>query len=320
MTTTDKATMNDEIAALKNRIRKLQDALKAADVDLEKTPLWRPLGHFYSPIHNLSDLKPDEDRIFERNRRTLPGIKLNEDKQKNVMQSFVETYDDLPFSDEPSDQTRYGYKNGGYSYSDAICLYSMIRRLKPKKIIEVGSGYSSCCMLDTNELFFNNNIDMNFIEPYPKLLKSLMRKDDLQRWPIHEKRLQDMPADLFKTLGENDILFVDSTHVSRAGSDVNHLFFEILPILNQGVHVHFHDIHYPFEYPKHWVYEGRGWTENYILRAFLEFNSDFEIVFSNTFMQSFHRQFFEDNLSLCLKNPGASIWLRRRSVSSEENV
>ena len=196
----------------------------------------------------------------------------------------------------------------------------MIRRLKPKKIIEVGSGYSSCCMLDTNELFFNNNIDMNFIEPYPKLLKSLMRKDDLQRWPIHEKRLQDMPVDLFKTLGKNDILFVDSTHVSRAGSDVNHLFFEILPILNQGVHVHFHDIHYPFEYPKHWVYEGRGWTENYILRAFLEFNSDFEIVFSNTFMQSFHRQFFEDNLSLCLKNPGASIWLRRRSVSSEENV
>lgn len=317
---TDNASATNEIKTLKKRVKDLQETAKKAEVDLAKTPLWRPLGHFYSPIHNIEDLKPDEDRIFDRSRRTLPGIKLNEPEQMQVMEEFAATYSELPFADEPTEQMRYGYKNGGYSYSDAICLYSMIRRLKPTRIIEVGSGYSSCCMLDTNEQFFDNKIDMAFIEPYPRLLKSLIRNEDLKRWPIHEKRLQGVPLELFKTLGENDILFVDSTHVSRAGSDVNHLFFEILPILNKGVHIHFHDIHYPFEYPKHWVYEGRGWTENYLLRAFLEFNSDFEIVFSNTFMQAFHRPFFEENLALCLKNLGASIWLKRRAIAPEETT
>ena len=194
----------------------------------------------------------------------------------------------------------------------------MMRRVKPKRIVEVGSGYSSCCMLDTNDAFFNGDIDIRFVEPYPQLLKSLVRPSDLETREIIEKRVQDVDIEVFTSLQENDILFVDSTHVSRVGSDVNHMFFEILPHINEGVYVHFHDIHYPFEYPEHWVYQGRWWTETYLLRAFLEFNSDFEIVYTNTFMQRFHREFFEERMPLCLKNQGASIWLRRKKKSAEE--
>jgi methyltransferase family protein len=310
--------LQKENAALKMIVRSLKDKINKVGVDDEKSPLWRALGHFYSPVANIEDIKADEARIFNRDRRTLPGIGLNEDKQLAVLEEFASFYDDIPFGDEPSDKMRYGFLNGGYSYSDAISLYSMMRRVKPKRIVEVGSGYSSCCMLDTNDAFFNGDIDIRFVEPYPQLLKSLVRPSDLETREIIEKRVQDVDIEVFTSLQENDILFVDSTHVSRVGSDVNHMFFEILPHINEGVYVHFHDIHYPFEYPEHWVYQGRWWTETYLLRAFLEFNSDFEIVYTNTFMQRFHREFFEERMPLCLKNQGASIWLRRKKKSTEE--
>ena len=131
----------------------------------------------------------------------------------------------------------------------------------------MGSGYSSCVILDTNELFFNNNISCIFIEPYPQLQESLLKENDKDKIEIIPKRLQDVEVSKFSSLSSGDILFVDSTHVSKVDSDVNYIFFEILPSLTNGVYIHFHDIFYPFEYPKEWIYEGRAWNENYILRA-----------------------------------------------------
>jgi len=95
------------------------------------------------------------------------------------------------------------------------------------------------------------------------------------------------------------------------GSDVNYIFFEILPLLRPGVFIHFHDVFWPFEYPESWIEEGRQWHEVYLLRAFLEFNRDFEIVVFNTFLETFHSDWFEKYMPLCLKNRGGSIWLRR---------
>ena len=119
---------------------------------------------------------------------------------------------------------------------------------------------------------------------------------------------------LFATLEENDILFIDSTHVAKIGSDVNYLFFEVLPRLRAGVYVHVHDIFHPFEYPRAWIYEGRAWTEAYMLRAFLTFNTAFEIVLFNTFLERFHRERFAHKMPLCLRNEGGSIWLRRTTT------
>ncbi|MBF0510802.1 MAG: class I SAM-dependent methyltransferase, partial [Candidatus Omnitrophica bacterium] len=121
----------------------------------------------------------------------------------------------------------------------------------------------------------------------------------------------DVDVSFFDELGENDILFVDSSHVSKTGSDVNHILFNILPKLNKGVLIHFHDIFYPFEYPKPWVLEGRCWNEDYLLRAFLSYNNSFEIVVFNTFLEHFHEDWFKENMPLCLKNKGGSIWLRK---------
>ena len=270
-----------------------------------------PAGHFYSPIPDLDDVARDRDRIFDGDVRELPGIDLRDDAQFDLLASFVAYYDELPFTPEPSGGLRYHYENPAYSYCDGILLHCMIRHARPARIIEVGSGYSSCMILDTDERWFDGSIETTFVEPYPELLRSLLRDDDRAR--ILPERLQDVDLDEFRRLAADDILFIDSTHVSKVGSDVNRLVFDILPILAPGVYVHVHDVHFPFEYPEVWIEEGRAWNEAYLLRAFLQFNSDFEVVLMSTYVTRFHRDFVAEHLPLCLRNPGGSLWLRRRT-------
>ena len=217
----------------------------------------------------------------------------------------------MPFRAHKREELRYYFENPAYSYSDAIFLHSMIRHVEPRRVIEIGSGFSSCVTLDTNELFFNGDIETTFIEPYPDLLLSLLKESDKENVCIISKRLQDVSLNVFEGLQADDILFVDSTHVSKINSDVNRIFFEILPALSSGVYVHFHDVFFPFEYPKEWIYLGRAWNEIYMLRAFLQYNSEFRIVLMNTFMEHFHEAFFRERMPLCLKNPGGSIWIRK---------
>ena len=123
--------------------------------------------------------------------------------------------------------------------------------------------------------------------------------------------MQDVDVGRFAALEANDILFIDSTHVSRIDSDVNRIFFEILPRLAAGVLVHLHDVFYPFEYPREWVYEGRAWNENYVLRAFLQYNRAWEIRFFNNYLARRHPEAFFGALPLARENPGGSIWLAR---------
>ena len=270
-----------------------------------------PAGHFYSPIPSREQIRAHAERLATARPREIPGIDLKEEEQLALLEKLQAFYRELPFSKNKVPERRYFFENPAYSYADAICLYGMIRHVRPRRIIEVGSGYSSCVTLDTNELFFGNQIACSFIEPFPALLRSLIKPDDLARVEIIASPLQEVDVARFSELDENDILFIDSTHVAKLGSDVNHIFSEILPRLRRGVYVHFHDIFYPFEYPAEWLAEGRAWTEAYVLRAFLTFNSAYDIVLFNTFLEHFHRSQFEQYMPLCLENEGGSIWLRR---------
>ena len=270
-------------------------------------------GHYYSPIPSAEEVRRNAQRLLAAQPRELPGIALNESGQLAVLEKLKSYYQELPFPETKNPGHRYFFENRSYSYSDAICLYGMIRYVRPRRIIEVGSGYSSCAMLDTNQLFFQNRIACSFIDPYPKLLLSLIRKEDRARIEVISKPVQEVDIGRFEELAANDILFIDSTHVVKIESDVNYIIAQVLPALRAGVYIHFHDIFYPFEYPAEWLYEGRMWTETYLLRAFLEFNSGYEIVLFNTFLQHFHREEFARHMPLCLKNEGGSIWLRRTS-------
>jgi len=298
----------------KRKLRNLADKLPYVrslkkKVSFYESELPVPPGHFYSPLVNTSEINAQAERIFN-NERNLESIDMNEDGQYKLMNLFKDYYKLLPFTENPIEGKRYFYNNSFYSYSDVIFLFSMIMHNKPRRIIEIGSGFSSAAMLDVNEQFFKNSMDITFIEPYPINLKNIIKPGD--KYTLIEKKIQDVHKSIFQSLEENDILFIDSTHVAKTNSDVLFEIFEILPYLNKGVKIHFHDIFFPFEYPRKWVVEEKkNWNEIYFLRAFLMYNTNFKIVAFSTYLENIHEKWFMENMPLCLKNTGGSCWLEK---------
>jgi len=271
-----------------------------------------PPGHFYSPVISVNELKDRENEIWGGSGvEGIAGLSIDVKSQKNLLNEFGEYYVEIPFKKEKVQGLRYYFGNTLYTYTDGIVLYSMIRKFMPNRIIEIGSGFSSSVMLDTNELFFQNSIDLTFIEPYPQRLLSLMTTRDKQNYNIVDDKVQNVDLSTFEKLNENDILFVDSSHVIKTGSDVNHIIFNILPRLNSGVLIHFHDVFFPFEYPKDWVLKGYNWNETYALKAFLMYNDCYEIILFSDFMHKFYKNAFSE-LPLAYLNTGGNLWLKKK--------
>jgi predicted O-methyltransferase YrrM len=272
-----------------------------------------PNGHYYSPVFSIEDVKNRQDSIWKDvSKDGIPCIELRTNEQKQLVLQLSSYYHEMPFQAEKSAQLRYDFKNGYFSYSDGILLYSMIRQFQPKRIIEIGSGHSSALMLDTNELFFKNEIDLTFIEPYPaERLDWLMNTEDKKRFTVIPDFVQSVSLNVFAELGAGDILFIDSTHVSKTGSDVNYILFDVLPVLQPGVIIHFHDVFYPFEYPKEWVFNGYNWNEDYLLRAFLMCNSTYDILLFPDYLYMHHKEVF-DSMPLCKLNTGGSFWIQKK--------
>lgn len=271
-----------------------------------------PVGHYYSTIISVDDVKKREFEIWDKAViEGINGIDLQTENQIKLVNSFNKYYDEMPFSSEKQTKSRYYFENGFYSYTDGIVLYSMIRHFRPKRIIEIGSGFSSAVMLDTNDFFFNKQIELTFIEPYPERLLSLINNSDIKNTTIIKSDVQKIALNNFAKLKAGDILFVDSTHVVKTGSDVNYILFEILPSLQSGVLIHFHDVFYPFEYPKEWVFTGRNWNEDYFLKSFLMYNNNFEIKLFSEYLHRLHPHAFK-NMPLTYKNFGANLWIEKK--------
>lgn len=268
-------------------------------------------GHFYSPYPDAAFVERHKARIFDRQATSVPGIELRVADQLALLETLAATRGEMPFKDDRSAGLRYYFRNPEYSYADALVLYSMLRHVRPRRVIEIGSGFSSAVMLDTNDLFLAGRIALTFIEPYPRRLFSLLRDADRKHCEIIVDAVQNVPLERFAALEAGDLLFVDSSHVAKTGSDVVHLFGEVLPRLAKGVLVHFHDIFWPFEYPEEWIREGRAWNEAYVLRAFLQFNPTFRIVLFNSYLGLHHREAVERHLPLFLQNTGGSLWLEK---------
>lgn len=284
---------------------------------LRKVKLFRPsrtlfpAGHFYSPYPDLKDIEGRRGAIFDRTSKEVPGIDLREEQQVALVEQIAaQYYDDFPYQ-SAAEGNRFRLENGAFSCCDAVILFGMLRILKPSRVIEIGSGHSSALMLDVNETFLDGKVDFTFIEPYPKLLESLITPDDRGRVNVVGKPLHAVDQGVFGSLEPGDLLFVDSTHVSKTGSDVNEIFFEILPSLKRGTYIHIHDIFFPFEYPEEWIRETRAWNEDYMVRAFLQNNPNYEIVLFNHFLGIHHRPALERLLPLATESTGGSLWLKK---------
>ena len=271
-----------------------------------------PAGHYYSTVVSLIDIKARQTEIWKNTDKDgIPGIDLNTKEQIKLLKNLKEYYSELPFTGKQT-HLRYRFENNYYSYSDGIILYSIIRHFKPKRIIEIGSGFSSANMLDTNDLFFDNKIDLTFIEPYPEeRLIPILTETDKKFTTVIKSDVQSISLEIFKQLETGDILFVDSTHAVKTGSDVNYILFDVLPALNPGVLIHFHDIFYPFEYPKEWVFKGYGWNEAYFLKAFLINNNKFEIRLFTDYLHLHHQSSFSE-MPLTVQGSGSSLWIEKK--------
>jgi predicted O-methyltransferase YrrM len=276
-------------------------------------PLWVAPGHFYSPIPSLRDLSRFAGVIWGPMPPAPAGINMGDERQRALLDSFsaqraAQTMytDPQPSSSRPQ---RYSPLNDFFPIADAVCLALMLTHEPPRRVIEVGSGYSSAVMLDVREQLLDHPVDFTFIDPYPERLRSLLRPDDHAE--IIAEQVQRVPLDRFDALTAGDILFIDSSHVAKTGSDVNFLFFEILPRLKPGVRVHIHDIVYPFEYPREWSLQGRAWNEAYLLRAFLQFNSAYRIEMFPSYLTYLHPDWLDQRVPCWRDHVGCSIWLRR---------
>jgi len=275
-------------------------------------PSYSPRGNFNSPLPDI-----DEGQLFAttafNNKPTdkIPGIDLRVDLQQRLLMKMVDIYPEFDWSEDRIPGRRFHLDQNWYTQADSICLYSMLRLFRPRRVVEIGSGFTSALMLDVNDRFLGGHTQLTFIDPYADRLDLVLSPNDKRRVRIVTHPVQDAPATIFTDLENGDFLFIDSSHVSKVGSDVNLICFQILPNLPIGVFVHFHDVFWPFEYPAKWIAEGRSWNEAYLLRAFLAFNDSFEIVFWTPFAALRWTDIIKERMPAYLIDTGAAIWIRR---------
>jgi predicted O-methyltransferase YrrM len=268
-----------------------------------------PAGHYFSAMPSREDVS----EAFGRGGFGPPfrGIELNEAAQVARLERFAAYYPEQPFPEQPEAGRRFHLANPSYAHFDALMLYGMLREARPRRVIEVGSGFSSAAMLDFDEHANGNAIAFTFIDPDMSRLRPLLRENDRRRCTLIEQRVQDVPLETFAALRENDVLFIDSSHISKVGSDVNRLYFDVLPSLARGVLIHIHDVSGTLEYPREWFEEGRGWNEQYVLRAFLMHNTAFRIELFSAWLFDTRHAWFRERMPLCARGGGGQLWLRK---------
>jgi hypothetical protein len=268
-----------------------------------------PPGHYYSPVPDLEALS-DRDDIFAFDPADVPGIDLRLDAQWRLLQALSPFAAEVPFPEVADGRGRFWFANDSYGHGDATTLYGMLRHLAPRRLIEVGAGYSTLCSLDTIERH-DLGTALTVIEPFPERLRAMLREGDEDRFTLVSEPVERTGTALVEQLSDGDVLFIDSTHVVKTGSDVVHELHHLLPALAPGVFVHFHDILPGFEYPAPWVFEGRGWNEAYALRAFLEFNDSFQIELWPSLLRLLDPARANELMPALAKNSGGCLWLSR---------
>ena len=239
--------------------------------------------HYYAPIPEEEDCTEE----FWNSVSELVGIDIDEERILSYVERELAAYNKefrcYPIREEES---RGGYYllNGRFMAVDGNMYYSLIRRIKPKRILEIGCGFSTMLASDAIQKNRDEGAACRLIcvEPYPP---SQIKDGSLQIAELLEKKVQRVEMEVFARLEADDILFIDSTHVLKSGGDVQYLYCEILPRLQPGVLVHVHDISLPRPYPK--VYYEQNyyfWNEQYVLQAFLTYNSRAEVVWPGNYM------------------------------------
>lgn len=270
--------------------------------------------HYYQPVVRASDVAPwgVED--------PLAGIDLRVPEQLGLLRELAAYRDEILAL--PQDPTAAGsalyldLEHGAFLSGDIETLYAMVRHSTPRTVVEIGCGSSTRVI----ELALRRNREEGkagrhiCVEPFEAPWLENLGIEVIRR------RVETLEPDFFTELTANDVLFIDTSHVIRHGGDVRHIYLNLVPSLKPGVHVHVHDVFLPRDYPPEWLRdEKRFWTEQYLLQAFLAFNSQFEVMLAANYLSRHQRKEFEAVCPLFAREndrqPG-SFWFRRRHVAS----
>lgn len=280
-------------------------------------PLLRNIGytlitdHFYQPIPNRQEIM-----TYSGKERPLSSIEWHLDKQTELVKYLLEKYA-LEFNNkEIFSAFGYSEESSGLISGDAEFLYAMVREKKPDRVIEIGSGGSTKIIAAALKMNFIENSQKSqliSIEPYPQdFLKDFANvSKDFLEFSLLTQKVEAVDLSVFESLQTNDILFVDSSHVFKSGSDVEFEFLQVYPRLKTGVLVHIHDIFFPYDYPSEWnLKESRYWNEQYFLETFLQFNKKFQVLASLSMVSYYKNSVFLDNINAYNEDrlPG-SFWM-----------
>jgi len=274
--------------------------------------------HFYSPVPDLQDL---ERRNVWDYKSSLVGIDLHPQGQIEFLLRLGQEFGhECNWPENPqADSYQFYTENGTFSFGCAASTHCLIRHFKPRHVIEVGSGNSSVVI--SNALIRNSKdseekIEYVVIDPYPQ---PLIKKGLPGMTELIKERVELLDMSFFDKLGKNDVLFIDSGHTVRIGSDVNYLILEVLPRLSPEVIIHFHDIGLPYEYPKVYATNPQFrvfWTEAYLLQGFLCYNNAFEILLSMNYLMTDQQAVFRTAFPLYdplrHRASSGSFWVRRK--------
>ncbi len=241
--------------------------------------------HYYLPIPEEADLAGFQERLSE-----LPGLEMNDGGALGLLETVFPRYMDefraaVPLTAPPgAGPAAFHLINGSFMAVDAQVYYALIRHGKPRRIVEIGGGNSSLVAgmaCARNRAEDGRAPRLTVVEPYPG---EALRTGFPGLSDLVAAKVQDADPALFASLGAGDILFIDSSHVLRAGGDVLLEYLEILPRLAPGVLVHVHDVSLPKAYPRVYFDLGLYWNEQYLLQAFLAFNARFEVLWPGNYM------------------------------------
>lgn len=269
--------------------------------------------HYYEPIPNTLTLKRS---LWERPSE-LVGVNMNGPRQIELLEDFKARFK-AEYDRTPRGRTsvahEYYWDNNSYIGADGDMLYCMIRHFKPRRLFEIGSGnstYMSARAVLENERETGQKCEYVVFDPYPN---PVIKNGIPGLTKVVESGVEDVDVKVFESLEENDILFIDSSHVLRIGNDVQFLYLEALPRLKKGTVVHVHDIFLPEEYPIEWVFsEHFFWNEQYLLQSFLTFNGKFEVIWASRYMHTT----YPEEMSAAFQSCGVrgmrpcSLWMRR---------
>lgn len=256
-------------------------------------------------------------RSVEEPQRILPGINVNVQGQLTLLRTLGKTWSDISEklgwtanAETARPGRRFFYENQSYSYFDAVSLACLLNHLRPLHILAFVDQFQYACFLDILEFLELRDTHCVFVEPDPDRLINFAPLPNQHK--IICSNLKILPWSYFETLQSNDILFVDTTHVAKAGSDVCRLFGQLLPRLAPNVWAHIHDVFWPFEYPDGWLTEGRSWNELYVLRAWLQFNNAVDIRLFLNYLWHFYQKDCEALFPESQKNSGGSLWIMKK--------